>query len=796
MKTKIKSKTFILFILLFAILLILSGCEGNRNSPTLTPILSSIEIKSSSIGETGINIAVNESIELTAVGHDQNGEVMSINPIWSITGDIGEISPETGTTVTFTSSSSAGNGEITASQGDISKTITVNISQEPAVLTSIEISPESVSVVSGDTRVFSSIGKDQYGENIAFTTPPAWSVTGNIGTVSPTDGNSTTFTASNVGEGSISAAVGNIIGTAELAVVQQAPVLTRIEIFPDTEYLGDIYETETVDFTVTGYDQYNQQLSCNPSWSISPKLGTFSPADGETTTFTANSSGTATITTIDGIITDSVDITIKEAPGLAEIVISPASPPELYEGDTQNFYASGYDQYGNYFLINPEWSVTGNIGTVAPQTGTSINFTATTPGSGTVVVSEGEFSDSAEVTVKPNTLYVPGDYSTIQEAVDAAEDGMTIIVSEGTYNECISISSKDLTLKSTGPDTPSVVENTIINGGGNCSTITISGASTNTVTIEGFTITGGSGSDLIGSTLHYGGGVHVHTAETILRNNIISGNEAYDGGGGIYGYMCDMTLEENIIENNTSYLAGGGISLGAGSGYTLIVDITDNIIRNNTSEDRNSGGIYTWNVEGTWSGNIIDGNSAATYAGGIDLNYSSPDIINNQIINNNAEDMAGISVGKNSCPTIQNNTISGNQSESINSHGGGLNIGSEGLVLSGNEISNNSAATGAGICTGAAITLDNNNISANTASSTGGGIYTKNDITLTNNTIDSNTATQGGGIALYAENKVLTASGNEFTNNSKYAILLHPGASWVDNGGNTFSGNSPENILQ
>ncbi|MFP4662471.1 MAG: nitrous oxide reductase family maturation protein NosD [Halanaerobiales bacterium] len=791
MVTKIRVKPFLLFLCMSAILFIISGCSSDSKSPT--SVLSSIEISPSSI-----NIMINESIELTAVGRDQDGEIMNIEPVWSIAGEVGAISPTTGNNVTFTSGSTEGSGELTAYVGDISASVSITVSREAAVISSIEISPASVSVAEGDTQDFTATGKDQYGEDISFSTSPAWSITDNIGNISLTEGNSTTFTAETVGEGSISVVVGDIIGTADITVTQQPPILTRIEISPDSDLSEDIYNNYNVNFTVNGYDQYDQQMSCNPSWSISPELGAFSPASGESTTFNANTTGTATITAADGTITDSVNITIIEAPGLDEIVINPASL-EIYEDEEAYlFTASGYDQYGDRYPVDAAWSVTGDIGTVTPTSGSSTYFTPTTPGTGTIVVSEEEISDTAEITVKPTTLYVPDDYGTIQEAIDAAVNGMTIIVNEDTYNESISIMNKNITLQSTDPGNPTVVANTIIDAGGNGSTIVISGAETNIVTIEGLTITGGNGSNQIGSTSHYGGGINIHTAETILRHNVITGNEAYNGGGGIYGYMCDMTLEVNSIENNSSYLTGGGISIGADSGYTLNIDMTDNIIRNNESEDRNVGGIYTSNVEGTWTGNIINGNSALTNTGGIKLNHSSPDIINNQIINNTAGDsIGGISVDANSFPTIQNNIISGNEAALTNSYGGGLSIASEGLILSGNEISNNSAAKGGGIHASAGITLGNNDISDNSATNIGGGIYTTEDITLTNNTIDSNNAVQGGGgVALYVEDKVLSADGNNFSNNSEYAILLHSNASWEDNGGNTFSANTPDDIDQ
>ena len=58
-----------------------------------------------------------------------------------------------------------------------------------------------------------------------------------------------------------------------------------------------------------------------------------------------------------------------------------------------------------------------------------------------------------------DTISVPRDYKTIQEAVDAAARGDTVLVAAGVYNETVTI-AKALTLCGAGPD------QTIIDGGG------------------------------------------------------------------------------------------------------------------------------------------------------------------------------------------------------------------------------------------------------------------------------------------------------------------------------------------
>ena len=55
------------------------------------------------------------------------------------------------------------------------------------------------------------------------------------------------------------------------------------------------------------------------------------------------------------------------------------------------------------------------------------------------------------------TISVPSDYATIQEAIDATSDGDTVLVSDGTYtglgNDNIKLNGKEIVVKSlNGPD--------------------------------------------------------------------------------------------------------------------------------------------------------------------------------------------------------------------------------------------------------------------------------------------------------------------------------------------------------
>jgi len=80
--------------------------------------------------------------------------------------------------------------------------------------------------------------------------------------------------------------------------------------------------------------------------------------------------------------------------GSPKIIVSPKSSI-VRIGQTINFSATGQ----NVTSVNPNWSVTGGIGTVTPATGPTTTFTATTVGIGKVKATQGTMADSATITV-------------------------------------------------------------------------------------------------------------------------------------------------------------------------------------------------------------------------------------------------------------------------------------------------------------------------------------------------------------------------------------------------------------
>ncbi|MFQ6071846.1 MAG: nitrous oxide reductase family maturation protein NosD [Methanosarcinales archaeon] len=159
------------------------------------------------------------------------------------------------------------------------------------------------------------------------------------------------------------------------------------------------------------------------------------------------------------------------------------------------------------------------------------------------------------------TLYVPDDYSTIQSAVNAAINGDTIIVRDGTYTENIKI-TKSLTIRSENGSASTIVQP--LNKSDNVFKIT-----GDYVKIIGFTIEG---------VLIWGSGIYLYyTNNSEISNNIISKNYC-----GIELYSTNNNIIEN---NNISDHKWYGIELSSSN---------KNIIKNNNISKNGNNGIYLW----------------------------------------------------------------------------------------------------------------------------------------------------------------------------------------------------------
>jgi hypothetical protein len=144
-----------------------------------------------------------------------------------------------------------------------------------------------------------------------------------------------------------------------------------------------------------------------------------------------------------------------------------------------------------------------------------------------------------------STIKVPADQPTIQDGINAAVNGDTVLVAPGTYNENINFNGKAIVLRSSGG--PKV---TIIDGGSLGAVVTFSTGETNGSVLSGFTLQNGSGS-----------GVYMNFASPVVKNNTIANNKA-DWGAGMYiGGASTAQVIRNTFIGNVASAGGGAIGL-------------------------------------------------------------------------------------------------------------------------------------------------------------------------------------------------------------------------------------------
>jgi len=357
-------------------------------------------------------------------------------------------------------------------------------------------------------------------------------------------------------------------------------------------------------------------------------------------------------------------------------------------------------------------------------------------------------------------LRVPDDYATIQAAIDAAEFGDTVLISDGTYtgsgNKNLDTLGKPIVVKSVNGSEACVID--CRNWG------------------RGFIFQNGERED------------------TQIRGLTIRNANAReeDFGGGI---LCINNSSPEIsfchLQNNTAQ-TGGGIAAIGSSPEIIFCDIDEN------SADWDGGGIYLSASYSEIKNCKIYRNTAVGFnGGGLCVRNGSGVVIDEcQVTENRSSQGGGLAFeGAYNCE-LNNSTIEGNTAF----YGGGIYLVSTELDMTGLRIESNTADFGAGIYTGPrdVSNIENCWITDNAARRDGGGIFLShgNTTRLVLSVWDGNSAEQGGAV-YWAPDAIPFVTSNEFSRNmaglSGGAIHIEFNSFYVQigdyNGGNEFQDN-------
>ncbi|MGL1903180.1 MAG: discoidin domain-containing protein [Fibrobacterales bacterium] len=256
------------------------------------------------------------------------------------------------------------------------------------VLSSITLTPLATTVTVGETQQYTAEGFDQHGNPI--DADYSWNISGN----STIDGNGLVTTIE-AGIASVTVTSLGLSATTQLTI-REIPVLTTIEVSPAA---STIFHGGPQQFIARGYDQFGVEVSVDVDWTAT--AGEIL-SDG---TYIAYDLGTHTVTATDGLISGVTEINVISLPVLTTIEITPGSA-DIAIGESQQFTAVAFDQYGSEVTSNIVWSTTGN----ATITTTGL-FSAALSGDYTVTAETDAVIATAAVVVSEVNLVQNGDFS-------------------------------------------------------------------------------------------------------------------------------------------------------------------------------------------------------------------------------------------------------------------------------------------------------------------------------------------------------------------------------------------------
>ena len=157
-----------------------------------------------------------------------------------------------------------------------------------------------------------------------------------------------------------------------------------------------------------------------------------------------------------------------------------------------------------------------------------------------------------------STIGVPGNYTTIQAAIDAAQIGDIVVIADGTYtgegNIDLHFNGKAITVKSeNGP------ENCIIDCDNKSRGFTFTSGETEDSILSGITIKNGYEPENGAMYAREGGAIYCSKSSPFISNCIFENNKSDRYGGGLFLNECYSKIFNCVFYGNSSYEERGAM---------------------------------------------------------------------------------------------------------------------------------------------------------------------------------------------------------------------------------------------
>ena len=213
-------------------------------------------------------------------------------------------------------------------------------------------------------------------------------------------------------------------------------------------------------------------------------------------------------------------------------------------------------------------------------------------------------------------LNIPTDYPSIQNGINAATNGDTILVHPGTYVENIDFKGKRISVASLFiiSGNTNYISRTIIDGNQIGSVVMFKNGEDSSSVLNGLTLTNGMGADPYWSIypppVAIGGAITCRdSSNPSLRNLVITRNRSIAYGGGIYCLSSNPILINMTIRENSAP-QGGGLFCISSNPSLINVNIHDNLAEY-------GGGLYCADSNPLLTNVLFYQNAALIHGGGI-----------------------------------------------------------------------------------------------------------------------------------------------------------------------------------